>query len=141
MDIDYKSLSKKVSMCILADCPVSSQCLRYIVRTKYSPENEEITIMNPDAIVISEQGCQFFKSTATSPFGIGFKHYLEELTIVQSKIAREVLYSHFNSRTQFYRYRDGVLRISPSRKEHLDKILSEAGLPELKFDSIVYDIE
>lgn len=128
-------------MCILADCPVSSQCLRYIVRTKNSPENEEITIVNPDAVALSDQGCQFFKSTATSPFGVGFKSYLEDLTIAQSKIARAVLYDHFNSRTQFYRYRDGVLRVSPLRKEQLNAVLAEAGLPEMKFDSIVYDVE
>lgn len=142
MEIAYDSLCKKISLCILAECPAASRCLRHIARTKCPSSMETIEIVNPDSVELTEDGCQFFKSTNIVPFGVGFKNYLLNLTIAQAATARALLYGYFNNRTQFYRYRDGILRFSPSRKEDVEAILAAAGLPTpLSFDSIVYDIE
>lgn len=128
MNIDIQKIQSKVAQCILSECPAAAECLRQIVRQNCNPKLERITIINPDAIQPGEHGCQFFKSTEAATFGKGFRHFLEQLTVKQYGIARAVLLSHFNGRSQYSRYLNGILLISPDRHKHIAAALKSAGI-------------
>jgi len=142
IEINIPAIQGKVTQCIKADCPVADSCLRQIVRNGCTKDLSIISIVNPDAIEMTDNGCQFFKSTEGKPFGVGFGNYILSLTVIQAKTARAVLADFFNSRQQYYRYHNGSLKISMEKKEEMESVLAANGLPTpLTFDDIIYEYE
>ncbi len=126
--MNIEKLQKKVAQCMRADCPSAEVCLRQIVRRKCSKSLETVQMVNPDAIAMEGDKCQFFKDSFGTIYGVGFEKYFDLLSYKEAKAAYAVLQAYFNSRTQYGRYRSGVLRISPERKAEIDALLQENGV-------------
>ena len=126
--LNIEKLQKKVAQCMRADCPSAEACLRQIVRRKCDKTMETVQMVNPDAIVMNGEKCQFFKDTMGTVYGVGFENYFDLLTYKEAKIAYAVLLAYFHSRTQLGRYRSGQFRLSPDRKEEIDALLKANGV-------------
>lgn len=126
--LNMEKLQKKVPQCMRADCPSAEVCLRQIVRRKCSKAMEVVQMVNPDAIVMEGDKCQFFKDTTGSVYGVGFENYFDLLSHKEAKTAYAVLQAYFKNRTQYMRYRTGQFRISPERKAEIDAFLKENGV-------------
>lgn len=142
MELDINSIQSKVTQCIKSDCPQAANCLRQIVRQQCTAELAFIRIVNPDAVQPTADGCQYFKSTEGVPYGVGFDNYLSQLTMPEARSFRKLLYSYFNNRMQYNRYRTGQLKVSPERREEMNSILAANGFPTpIEFDDVVYEYE
>ena len=127
-DLNIEKLQTKVAQCMCADCPSAEICLRQIVRRQCDKSLERVQMINPDAIVMEGDKCQFFRNTELSVYGIGFRHYFDLLSYKEAKIARAVLLAFFHNSAQLSRYRTGKFRISPDMKAEIDRLLEENGV-------------
>ena len=141
MTLDIEKLQKRIAQCINGNCPSAEKCVRQIVRKQCSRSLEQIRIVNPDAITMTDGKCQFYKGSEGVAFGKGFNGYFDTLTVPQERTARAVLHAYFHNRTQFSRYRSGTLLLSPKRLEEVNALLAHHMLPPLVLDDMVVDIE
>ena len=126
--LNIEKLQKRVAQCMRADCPAAKECLRQIVRSQCDKTLETVKMVNPDAITMKGDRCQFFKDTNGTIYGVGFANYFDLLSYKEAQIAHAVLQAYFRSRTQYGRYRSGLFRISPNRKKEIDAFLKENGV-------------
>ena len=138
--IDIEKIQAKVTQCIKSDCPSAEVCIRQIVRRGCDKSLEHIKIVNPDAIVMEDGKCQFFRDTSMVAYGVGFTHYFELLTYKEAQIALAVLRNYFHSSAQLSRYRTGKIRVSPEMKAEIDRFLQREGVTTpLQCDEYVTD--
>ncbi len=123
-----EKLQKKVAQCMRAECPSAEVCLRQMVRRACDKTMDVVQMVNPDAIAMKGDRCQFFRDTLGTLYGVGFEKYFDQLPHKEAKTAYSVLQWYFKSRTQFGRYRSGQFRISPERKAEIDALLRENGV-------------
>ena len=126
--MSIEKLQTKVAQCICADCPSAEICLRQIVRRQCDKSLERVQMVNPDAIVMDGDRCQFFRDTELSVYGIGFSRYFDMLSYKEAKVAHAVLLAYFHNSAQLSRYRTGKFRISPQMKAEIDAFLKENGV-------------
>lgn len=126
--LNIKNLQTKVAQCMNGGCPSAEICLRQIVRRQCDKTLEQVQMVNPDAIVMDGDRCQFFRNTELSVYGIGFRHYFDLLSYKEAQVARAVLLAYFHNSAQLSRYRTGRFRISPDMKAEIDAFLKANGV-------------
>lgn len=139
-ELSIERLQKKVAQCMRADCPSAKVCLRQIVRSNCDKTIETVRMVNPDAIVMEGDKCQFFRDTQGTVYGVGFDRYFDLLSFKEAKIAYAVLLAYFHNRTQLGRYRSGQFRISPDRKEEIDALLEANGV-SIPLECDAYEVD
>lgn len=137
--LNIEKLQQTVAQCVRLDCPSAEQCLRQIVRHQCDPTLETVKIVNPDAIALNGDKCQFFKSVEGTVYGVGFTHYFDLLSHTEAKTAFAVLQAYFRSRAQYSRYRNGQFRLSPARLADINALLRQHGVT-VPFDCDSYEV-
>ncbi len=138
--LNIEKLQTKVAQCMNADCPSAEICLRQIVRRRCDKTLEQVQMVNPDAIVMNGDRCQFFRNTDLSVYGIGFRHYFDQLSYKEAQVARAVLQAYFHNSAQLSRYRSGRFRISPDMKAEIDAFLKENGV-SIPLECDAYEVD
>lgn len=138
--LNIEKLQQKVAQCMRAECPSAEVCLRQIVRRECDKTLGVVQMVNPDAIVMEGDKCQFFKDTLGTVYGVGFDNYFDLLSHKEAKTAYTLLQWYFKSRTQFGRYRSGQFRISPERKAEIDALLQSNGV-SLPLECDAYEVD
>lgn len=126
--MNVEKFQTKVAQCMRADCPSAAACLRQVVRQKCDKALDFIQMVNPDAIVMEDGKCQFFRGMQTRKYGVGFRGYFNMLSYKEAKAARVALLSYFHNRAQLSRYSNGQFRITPEMKADIDSLLKDVGV-------------
>lgn len=124
---------RNFALCLNADCPLSGQCLHYIVRTMI-PEDELILhVYNPEAVKGGED-CEHFRNQTPVRYAYGFEGMQAHMLPGQYAMFRDTLIACF-SRNRFFVRRRGEFPISPREQAYIRGVLEQVGAdPSLEFD-------
>ena len=130
-------------VCYYEPCERRTHCLRWLAGL-YVPETERVTtcvnVMNRE---VREGHCPFYKLDETVTMARGFTHLYDQMPKRTGTAIRLELDGHFGH-TMYYKYRNGLLPITPQMQAYIAEVCRKHGWTELPvYDSMTeeYDWE
>ena len=132
-----RPMPKTFKLCVKADCPYASECLRHVALSLAAPDMQSISIINPAYLATVEGECPVFHSAIPVRYAQGFVAMLSTLTVAQANALRVKLESHFGH-SLYFRLRSGKRLIDPASQAYIRQIMTELGVASLPdFDAYV----
>lgn len=124
-------------LCTLGECPRAGECLRYRAMTE--SEEERLTVLNPNLLAPTAEGCKHYASAQKVRYAKGMKKVMGMLPHSLHERAATALALHFSERS-YYRIRKGERLLSPEEQKTVRQIISRMGFTsEWDFDAYVED--
>lgn len=121
-------LPRRYPVCMLADCPMASSCLRRTSCIALQARETYLTVINP-AMCTRGEGCPFYRSAAPARYARGFTNFQKKMFPGQYRNFMYELISKFG-RNEYFAYRRGEWSLSPAKQEIVRAALRKAGIRE-----------
>lgn len=132
-----RPMPKTFRLCVKADCPRATECLRHVALPLATPDVQTISVINPAYLATTGDTCPMFNSATPVRYAQGFARMLSGLTVAQANALRVRLESHFGH-TLYFRLRSGKRLITPTNQAHIRQAMIELGVNPLPdFDAYV----
>lgn len=132
-NIDYNQVPHNFALCLHAECPMATTCLRRMVWSAVPEGEEYLTILNPSGIVPSA-GCRYYRPAQKEVYARGFRGMQARMLPAQYAKFSDKLTRYF-SRNCYYERRRGDRLCSPKEIAYIREVLAEIGLSALEFDA------
>lgn len=124
-------------LCTRGECPKAGECLRHVALANC--EDERITILNPNLLSPSNEGCKHYVSAQKVRYAKGMKRVMGLLPYNLHERAATALSLQFSERS-YYRIRKGERLLSPDEQKQVHQIIARLGFTgEWDFDDYVED--
>ena len=128
-----KEVPFNYGVCIHADCPQASACLRHDAFVALCSRCDYMRLINPTRCT-TDGRCPFHASNRPVLFARGFTNFQQKMLPRQYKKFMKALTLHFG-RTNYYDRRRGDRLLPPEEQEVILKALERAGVTEkMTFD-------
>ncbi len=128
-----RNLPSNYAVCILADCPMASQCLRHVAFDEMAERNDFMRVISP-CVCSKNEKCKHYRSAQPLTFALGFTNMQKRMYPDQYKRFVNLLMQD-HGRTTFYKKRKGTKPLHPKEQAKILSILRRIGITEeLKFD-------
>lgn len=135
--MDWNDVPKTLGLCTVADCPVSSTCLRHLAAPLLPEEPLQWFFVNPALTrQRSAEGCPLYADAAPKRIAYGFIGALNTIALGQVPLVREAIMREFDiRRSTFFQMRRGFRSLNPDEQERIAAILVRFGAKEpVEFD-------
>lgn len=137
----YSDLAVRESLCMNEDCPVKTQCLRWVLREYISPERRYLRVVNPLRVANVEGECLEFKSAEITLLARGFTHMFDNISTSKAKAIKSQLLADLTT-IGYYRLKRGDRPLTTAERMRIEEVCREAGVTEpVEFDTWEEGIE
>lgn len=127
-NFNYQNVPDTFLHCLHAQCPRSSDCLRFLVAAHVDQDKTHFSIVNPGYVAVREE-CRFFHPARLNRFALGMTHLFDNLPYAKARKIRTMLYNYFD-RSIFYRIRNKKRLISPEEQDFIQQVFRGEGIEE-----------
>ena len=121
-----KQHAKNYLPCYFEGCKQHEHCLHWLVGP-HVPDTERarkcVNVMNKE---IRMGNCPFFRPDTKVLMKRGFHHLYDDMPKRMGTAIRESLEQHYGH-TMYYKYRNGVLPVTPAMQEHIAQVCRKHG--------------
>lgn len=127
----YGQVPPGFSHCIKDDCPLRTDCLRWVVYQHIPVEIESVRIISPLKLAsIDKSNCPYFVEIQAVRYAKGFKHVFDVIPYKDVQKIRDQLITYFGQ-TKYYRcFREERL-IQPGEQQAMQQIFEQNGFPDI----------
>lgn len=127
-NFDFSNVPTNWDVCFNNNCPLADDCLRHYVAQKLPADTERVNCITPQAL--HDGQCQWFASCepVTTAWGLARlydKVYHKDYAPLKKRIATAL-----RGRSNYYRYNNGELTLTPAEQQQIARIMAEMGYTE-----------
>lgn len=127
-ELSYSLAPASWPICFQSDCPLANTCLRHAVGQLAPADLAQHRVVLPGAR--KDGNCRFFASAEPVVIARGMSKLMPHASYETQMTIRHSLYSIFGSRSQYYRYRNGELDITPEQQRLVAQLFRDCGISE-----------
>ena len=126
--------AKHYLVCYYNGCKLHKHCLRWLAGP-YVPERDNVqTCVNVTNKDVKAGHCRFYKSDELLTMKRGLRQFYDDIPKKKAIAIRKELDEYYGH-TMYYKYRNGVLPVTPAMQEHIAEVCRNHGWTE----DLVYD--
>jgi len=128
INLDFSNVPYNWAVCFNNNCPLAEDCLRHHVAQILPNNTERTTCITP--LALQDGKCQWFASCepVTTAWGLNRlydKVYHKDYAPLKKRIATAL-----RGRSNYYRYNNGELTLTPEEQQQIANIMAEMGYNE-----------
>lgn len=132
--IDFEKVPFNYAMCLNAQCPLSSTCLRRLAAESAPDTLVTWSIISPKYLANTKGKCPQYRDKQKVTYAKGFLRMLGNIPLKQVKTVQGELIALLGQRT-YYRCRKGERLLSPAEQKQIIRIVHQCGITTpLDFD-------
>lgn len=124
----YTTLPTRFGVCMHADCPMASMCLRQIAYSQMTEGKDFLHMTNPRHCS-KDSTCRFYRDASRARYAQGFTNFQKRMYPEQYREFMSTLIIHFG-RSAYFERRNGDTILSPAEQEVVLDALHKAGVKE-----------
>ena len=146
MNISKQLLIKKAkegyTVCYVEECPLRTQCLRWLVGQHVPHTYSSYRCVNPHFEGVATTECPMYRKDQKVRFAKGMKEiFTDDMPKCVEPAVRDGIIRKTN-RTYYFEYRNGSRQIPPALQEYIRQLFRDKGwTEEVKFDSYEEDYD
>lgn len=125
-DFDYKEVPQGYLHCLDAECPHSSECLRFKIGAIVNEFVTDFSIVNPKYVEKQEE-CPYFQPDELVRYACGISHLYDGLLHTTYVKIKKKVHDYFGH-TQYYRIQNKTRLITPKDQAVIREIFNEEGM-------------
>lgn len=132
--MNFQNIIQGFALCMNGECPVASSCTRNVAYQNLPKEIERITMLNPKALEVLDNGCKHFHEYRILRNAYGFKKLYSKIPVGNAKLFWASI-PGMPSESTYYRMKRGDLPIPPDLQTAIVKAAIKCGAPaDVEFD-------
>lgn len=138
---NYQSVPRHYAHCFNRQCVRSRECLRHLVATNSTAQQDVLTVVNPNRIPSDTSTCPYFRAIEIVRLAWGVKYIFDDVPHKAAKAMRKQIIAHFGKAT-YYRFYRRERALTPEDQQYIHRVFKQHGIiHEPRFETYTDEID